>query len=84
MSTLHTNVTKFFVKLIILISGIELMKENIIENIFYRFNPYFPSRPLPVYDINPADLDDFNVKLGLFLFNTIYNTAFLYSFIQFR
>ncbi|KAL0902679.1 hypothetical protein ABMA27_000498 [Loxostege sticticalis] len=43
---------------------IEMMKENIIENIFYRFNPYFPERKLPAYDINPADPQDFNVKLG--------------------
>ncbi|XP_059059905.1 uncharacterized protein LOC131853107 [Achroia grisella] len=43
---------------------IEMMKENIIENIFYRFNPYFPERKLPAYDINPADPQDYNVKLG--------------------
>ncbi|KAJ0183695.1 hypothetical protein K1T71_000118 [Dendrolimus kikuchii] len=43
---------------------IEMMKENIIENIFYRFNPYFPHRRLPIYDINPANPQDVNVKLG--------------------
>ncbi|KAG6454112.1 uncharacterized protein LOC115446035 [Manduca sexta] len=43
---------------------IDMVKENIFDNIFYRFNPYFPERKLPMYDINPADLDDFNVKLG--------------------
>lgn len=42
------------------------MKENIIENIFYRFNPYFPDRKLPFYDINPANPQDYNVKLGLY------------------
>ncbi|KAI8430649.1 hypothetical protein MSG28_000850 [Choristoneura fumiferana] len=41
-----------------------LMKENILENIFYRFNPYFPGKKLPAYDINPADPQDFNVQLG--------------------
>ncbi|CAB3259076.1 unnamed protein product [Arctia plantaginis] len=43
---------------------IDMMKENIIENIFYRFNPYFPYKDLPNYDINPADCQDMNVKLG--------------------
>lgn len=45
-------------------AGIDMMKENIIENIFYRFNPYFPERKLPNYDINPQDCQDFNIKLG--------------------
>ncbi|XP_045510297.1 uncharacterized protein LOC123705525 [Colias croceus] len=43
---------------------ISMMKENIIENIFYRFNPYFPERALPDYDINPLNPQDINVKLG--------------------
>ncbi|XP_062526068.1 uncharacterized protein LOC101745636 isoform X2 [Bombyx mori] len=44
---------------------IEMMKDNIIENVFYRFNPYFPDRQLPVYDINPAEpVRDCTVKLG--------------------
>ncbi|XP_047040831.1 uncharacterized protein LOC124645124 [Helicoverpa zea] len=43
---------------------IEMMKENIIENIFYRFNPYFPEKDLPNYDINPWDCQDPNLKLG--------------------
>ncbi|XP_075990592.1 cilia- and flagella-associated protein 69-like isoform X2 [Anticarsia gemmatalis] len=42
---------------------LEMMKENIIENIFYRFNPDFPE-DLPVYSLNPADCQDLNVKLG--------------------
>lgn len=42
------------------------MKEGIIENIFYRYNPYFPHKPLPSYDINPADLQDYNLKLGTY------------------
>lgn len=42
------------------------MRLNIIENLFYRFNPYFPHRRLPVYDVNPDDPQDINVKLGLF------------------
>lgn len=42
-----------------------MMKDNIIENVFYRFNPYFPDRQLPVYDINPAEpVRDCTVKLG--------------------
>ncbi|KAM3968388.1 uncharacterized protein ACR2FA_004032 [Aphomia sociella] len=43
---------------------IEMMKESVIENIFYRYNPYFPEKRLPIYDINPADPQDYNVKLG--------------------
>ncbi|KAF9797909.1 hypothetical protein SFRURICE_016553 [Spodoptera frugiperda] len=43
---------------------IEMMKENILENIFYRFNPYFPYRHLESYDINPVDCHDPTVKLG--------------------
>ncbi|XP_049885473.1 uncharacterized protein LOC126380249 [Pectinophora gossypiella] len=43
---------------------VALMMENIIENIFYRFNPYFPHRLLPDYECNPADLTDINIKLG--------------------
>lgn len=46
------------------VSGINMMKENVIENIFYRFNPYFPYKDLPDYEINPADCQDVNVKLG--------------------
>ncbi|XP_048005899.1 uncharacterized protein LOC125241447 isoform X1 [Leguminivora glycinivorella] len=42
----------------------ELIKENVLENIFYRFNPYFPERKLPAYDINPADPQHYNVQLG--------------------
>lgn len=41
-----------------------LIKENIIENIFCRFDPYFPGKKLPAYDINPADPQDFKVQLG--------------------
>lgn len=44
-----------------------MMKENIMESIFYRFNPYFPNRMLPKYDTNPADPLDMNVKLGKLL-----------------
>lgn len=40
-----------------------MIKENIFENIFYRFNPYFPHE-LPAYEFNPADPQDYNVKLG--------------------
>ncbi|XP_014366424.2 uncharacterized protein LOC106717203 [Papilio machaon] len=43
---------------------VTMMKSNIIENIFYRFNPYFPDRDLPIYDTNPADPQDFRVVLG--------------------
>nr|XP_034839516.1 uncharacterized protein LOC117995640 [Maniola hyperantus] len=43
---------------------IDLMKENIIENILYRFNPYFPMKDLPDYEETPLDPQDFNVKLG--------------------
>ncbi|XP_050360674.1 uncharacterized protein LOC126780335 [Nymphalis io] len=43
---------------------IEMIKENVIENIFYRFNPYFPEDELPAYENNPADPQDYNVKLG--------------------
>ncbi|CAH2103078.1 unnamed protein product [Euphydryas editha] len=43
---------------------IEMIKENIIENIFYRFNPYFPHDELPAYEFDPADPQDYNVKLG--------------------
>ncbi|KAJ8737357.1 hypothetical protein PYW07_000628 [Mythimna separata] len=43
---------------------IEMMKENIIEIIFYRFNPYFPKKDLPYYDVNPLDCMDANVRLG--------------------
>ncbi|CAH0703764.1 unnamed protein product [Spodoptera exigua] len=43
---------------------IEMMKENILENLFYRFNPYFPERKLESYDISPLDCHDPNVKLG--------------------
>ncbi|CAH0578431.1 unnamed protein product [Chrysodeixis includens] len=43
---------------------ISMMKDNMIENILYRFNPYFPERQLPNYDINPQDCHDYNVKLG--------------------
>ncbi|KAJ8737618.1 hypothetical protein PYW08_000213 [Mythimna loreyi] len=43
---------------------IEMMKENIIEIIFYRFNPYFPKKDLPHYEINPRDCLDATVKLG--------------------
>ncbi|XP_063546380.1 uncharacterized protein LOC134754180 [Cydia strobilella] len=43
---------------------VELLKENILENIFYRFNPYFPERKLPAYDINPADPQHYYVQLG--------------------
>ncbi|XP_052746667.1 uncharacterized protein LOC112050428 [Bicyclus anynana] len=42
----------------------EMIKENIIENIFYRFNPYFPMKQLPGYEENPLDPQDCNVKLG--------------------
>ncbi|XP_047523680.1 uncharacterized protein LOC125062135 [Pieris napi] len=41
-----------------------MMKESIIENIFYRFNPYYPHRDLPEYDINPLNPQDINIKLG--------------------
>lgn len=41
------------------------MEENIIETIFYRFNPYFPDKPLPLFEINP-DLDCIYLKLGWF------------------
>lgn len=40
-----------------------MIKENVIENILYRFNPYFPEN-LPTYEITPADPQDVNVKLG--------------------
>lgn len=40
-----------------------MIKENIFENIFYRFNPYFPHE-LPAYEFHPADPQDYNVKLG--------------------
>ncbi|RVE53104.1 hypothetical protein evm_002201 [Chilo suppressalis] len=43
---------------------IKMMKENIIEHVFYRFNPYFPEGKLPPFDENPANLQDWNVKLG--------------------
>ncbi|XP_063394218.1 uncharacterized protein LOC134679259 [Cydia fagiglandana] len=43
---------------------VELLKQNILENIFYRFNPYFPERKLPEYDINPADPHHYSVQLG--------------------
>ncbi|XP_072930307.1 cilia- and flagella-associated protein 69-like isoform X2 [Epargyreus clarus] len=43
---------------------IKLMKENIIENILCRFNPYFPVRDLPVYEVNPAEPQSCIVKLG--------------------
>ncbi|KPJ08999.1 Uncharacterized protein C7orf63-like [Papilio machaon] len=43
---------------------VTMMKSNIIENIFYRFNPYFPDRDLPIYDTNPTDPQDFRVVLG--------------------
>ncbi|XP_013145870.1 PREDICTED: uncharacterized protein LOC106109021 isoform X2 [Papilio polytes] len=43
---------------------VTMMRSNIIENLFYRFNPYFPDRDLPIYDINPADPQDFRVVLG--------------------
>ncbi|XP_013184784.2 uncharacterized protein LOC106130482 [Amyelois transitella] len=43
---------------------LEMLKENILENIFCRFNPYFPQQNLPAYDINPADPQDVNIKLG--------------------
>ncbi|CAK1554778.1 unnamed protein product [Leptosia nina] len=43
---------------------LEMVKENIIENVMYRFNPYFPNRKLPEYDINPSNPQDYNVKLG--------------------
>ncbi|XP_063634003.1 uncharacterized protein LOC134804733 [Cydia splendana] len=43
---------------------VKLLKENILENIFYRFNPYFPERKLPAYDINPVDPQHYNVQLG--------------------
>ncbi|KAJ2954493.1 hypothetical protein O0L34_g2772 [Tuta absoluta] len=43
---------------------VDLMMENIFETIFYRFNPYFPERELPAYDVNPCDLDDIYVQLG--------------------
>ncbi|XP_026313910.1 uncharacterized protein LOC113225720 [Hyposmocoma kahamanoa] len=42
---------------------LDLMEENIFENIFYRFNPYFPEKPLPLFEINP-DLDSIYLKLG--------------------
>lgn len=40
-----------------------MMAENVIENIFYRFDPYYPEK-LPPYEINPANPQDDNVKLG--------------------
>lgn len=40
-----------------------MIKENIFENIFYRFNPYFPHE-LPAYEFNPVDPQDYTVKLG--------------------
>lgn len=40
-----------------------MIKENVIENILYRFNPYFPDN-LPAYESTPADPQDMNVKLG--------------------
>lgn len=43
--------------------GLDMMAENVLENIFYRFDPYFPEK-LPPYEINPADPQDENVKLG--------------------
>ncbi|XP_032526982.2 uncharacterized protein LOC116777504 isoform X1 [Danaus plexippus] len=42
---------------------IEMIKENIIENIFYRFNPFYPER-LPDHESNPVDPQDRNIKLG--------------------
>ncbi|XP_026759124.2 uncharacterized protein LOC113518411 [Galleria mellonella] len=68
VSTLHRYPTYLEVALLLACDNvdncIEMMRENIIENIFYRFNPYFPERNLPVYDINPADPQDYNIKLG--------------------
>ncbi|XP_026500645.2 uncharacterized protein LOC113404100 [Vanessa tameamea] len=43
---------------------IEMLEENVIENIFYRFNPYFPGDKLPAYENNPVDPQDHAVKLG--------------------
>ncbi|CAH0716749.1 unnamed protein product, partial [Brenthis ino] len=40
-----------------------MIKENIIENILCRFNPYFPEK-LPSYEMNPAYPEDVNVRLG--------------------
>lgn len=40
-----------------------MIKENIIENIFYRFNPFYPER-LPDHESNPVDPQDRNIKLG--------------------
>ncbi|XP_053624154.1 uncharacterized protein LOC128683024 [Plodia interpunctella] len=42
----------------------EMIKENILENIFCRFNPYFPKRNLPCYDVSPDNPQDINVMLG--------------------
>ncbi|CAG9557986.1 unnamed protein product [Danaus chrysippus] len=42
---------------------IEMIKENIIENIFYRFNPFYPQR-LPDHETNPLDPQDQNIRLG--------------------
>ncbi|CAH2210116.1 jg26945, partial [Pararge aegeria aegeria] len=42
---------------------IDMFRENVIENIFYRFNPYFPMKDLPDYEDTPLDPQDCNVKL---------------------
>ncbi|XP_068632395.1 cilia- and flagella-associated protein 69-like, partial [Battus philenor] len=41
-----------------------MINNNIFENIFLRFNPYFPDRALPIFDTNPLDPQDINIKLG--------------------
>ncbi|XP_046976695.1 uncharacterized protein LOC124542853 [Vanessa cardui] len=43
---------------------IGMLEENVIENIFYRFNPYFPGDRLPAYENNPVDPQDHAVRLG--------------------
>lgn len=49
----------------LIFAGLDLMEENVLENIFYRFNPYFPEKPLPLFEISP-DLDSIHLKLGRF------------------
>lgn len=50
--------------IVLFLSGLYLLEENIIQYILYRYNPYFPHKDLPSYDIGPANPEDPTVKLG--------------------
>lgn len=67
----------------LIFAGLDLMEENVLENLFYRFNHYFPEKRLPSFEINP-DLDSIHLKLGRFSVYLTYIFPILPCFLLFE